>query len=147
MELSESYLRASNKLADAEAEYKSEVLKMRDVLIDELKSIISKNSELASISWQQFTPSFADGDVPEFTCHGIYGDIDLNYCGNDNIPNNGFPKTFTQEQKDQFRKLQKEVHTILCKLKQEDYQIMFGDPVEVTVTINGYTKEYCCNVN
>jgi hypothetical protein len=131
-------------------------------IMKELKKLMTDNPSLEAIKWQQYTPSFNDGDVCEFGTHGPYfkfdetilprdkededsgwivggeyGDIDKDFFTNKSDILNY--KTITS-----LKKAVEEVENLFEKLSTlSALQDMFGDGIEVTVTRSGVeTEEY-----
>lgn len=128
-----------------------------------LKELMQQNPLLAGIRWNQYTPSFNDGDVCEF------GVNDLEYKFNLGTPSkseddedydNGEDGWFqdwdidddffnkrvdilNHKQIPGLKKTIKDVNTVFEKLRsmESNLQQMFGDGVQITVTSEGVETE------
>lgn len=84
-------------------------------------------STIKSLTWQQYTPYFNDGEECEFSANVRYLVINI---GEDNEDDEA---GLTHEDK----KLLDEVKETLCSIDQNFYRDLFGNHVEVTLTAEG----------
>lgn len=131
---------------------------INELVMADLKSLMKDNPEIDSIKWQQYTPSFNDGDVCEFGIHGPYirftedlqprkeshyNDhyMDLSY----NYDLKEFFKKATDilnfEQISRLQKVTDQIAETFANFQYEDLKTSFGDGYEITVTSTGVEVE------
>ena len=96
------------------------------VLLEDLRPVFDANPKLKTVSWDQYGPSFADGDVSEF------------YVSEEPVLNEGDNEeeevTFPQQVYD-------EVAKILGGFTNDDFELMFGTDTTVIVNRSGKVKQ------
>jgi hypothetical protein len=138
-------------------------------IVDMLKTLMKENPLIKAISWQQYTPSFNDGDPCEFTLsgpfikfsnevtgagdHGVLDDEDSDKGFHDlqYDVNTEFFKSkmdiLNHEDIQQLEKTTSEVKKVMNSLfeMEDSLHSMFGDGVNVVVTQKGLeTEDYDC---
>ena len=113
-------------------------------LIEELRSLLCMHPGL-HLKWQQYTPSFNDGDPCIFRLAGIYLDVpdddgeewdafDMRH----GLGQPDLPSWVTPALSEKFTAV-----TCLLESNEELLQTLFGDGVEVTVNVDGITIDSC----
>jgi hypothetical protein len=97
-----------------------------EALKDGLKTVFDQYPDVESISWTQYTPYFNDGDECVFGVGHDYPDIN---------GHSGYTSVYDSSA--DFRLAQKAVREILKQIDDEDYRVMFGDHVQVTIHRDG----------
>jgi hypothetical protein len=112
----------------------------KTVFHEEMQVIFATYPELMDVSWTQYTPYFADGDVCEFSCHATHS-VHINCFG----PN---PEEPTIETDDEYKnkwpkysgsaskwetKAANEIVALINALGDDMMQFIFGDHVKVIV--------------
>jgi hypothetical protein len=112
----------NQKLSELEA-FKTEVQEaLTTEFLTELQAVFNAHPVITSISWRQYTPSYNDGDPCVFSSHAAYASI------------------WTTRDKEEDKELDwkhesyKAMTRHLGAVSQEQYEIMFGDGFEVTIT-------------
>jgi hypothetical protein len=116
----------------------------KNVFGDITKDIFNDNPQLASFSWNQYTPYFNDGETCEFHVNRDY--YKINNC-DDNVDNwtlnnEKYSKEIDLERLsfdsiDSLKKAFKQINDLLSMFENADLQQMFGDHAEITVNRNG----------
>jgi hypothetical protein len=113
-----------------------------------VKEIFEENKDwLESFSWTQFTPYFADGEVPEFYANHDDPEIngenayDVNFLKESIGPYHN--RTPNPDYMPERTEIVNQLKKLINSLGEETLQEIFGDHVKVTITINGIaTEEY-----
>ena len=136
---------AKDELKKIKKNRKSLADQVRDLFQEGTKEIFDKYPELRSFGWNQYTPSFCDGDP----CHFHVGEeiIVNGYSGEDR-----YPEWDEDENGDSTEIEEKKLNKIIGEIDdlrgEVDYSLlegMFGDNVVITVTRDGIsTDDYDC---
>lgn len=99
------------------------------------KELFDKYPNAESISWNQYTPYFNDGDECIFSVH------------NDNLEVNNQQSWDLDEDSEvygEFEAIEEDFKTVLQTIPDDFYRDLFGDHVQVTINKNGTidTEEY-----
>lgn len=149
---------------------REEQSKVADTAMGMLKSLINKTSYITAIRWQQYTPSFNDGDVCEFGIQDVEFLFDDSFHGrpskakskddeDDEIDDSGFVSSYMIDEEFFLKKKDilnykdvdviEEVASAICEIHSElsnssgILEAKFGDDVQITVTKKGVeTEEY-----
>jgi len=139
-------------------------------IMDVLKKMMADNPLIAGVKWQQYTPSFNDGEPCEFSISGPFIKFDEKISGagdsaaDEEQENGGFldanydiDDDFFKQKSDIFnfkeikalKKTVKDVCAVYSHLEAMDdcLESMFGSGVEVIVTKDGVeTEDYDCGM-
>lgn len=111
--------------------------------------LFEENPRLRSFTWNQYTPSWNDGDACTFSAHTDYPDIN-GACYDDIMYGDSFEEKFENDAsgaaeaplpltKEEAKALGKVVVDFLRQFKDTQLEHWFGDGVEVTCTRKGVT--------
>ena len=120
------------------SELKAQIAKLREdaqaeakaVFYEGAKQAFNKHPELKAYRWTQYTPYFNDGDACVFNSHHEYPELEFNGDGKVGDFKDGYD---SKEHKEVYEA----VHTFLQQFEDDDFEAMFGDHVQVTVTADG----------
>jgi len=91
-----------------------------------LLPLFQKYPDVKSISWQQYTPYFNDGDSCEFSVR------------NDDIYINGYDEyEMSKADREKFSPAKTEFEDLLTSIPEDFYKDLFGDHKEVKILCNG----------
>lgn len=148
---------------------KAEKAASKDIM-DVLKKMMADNPLIVGLKWQQYTPSFNDGEPCVFSISGPFIKFDEKISGagdndaDEEQENGGFldanydiDDDFYKKKSDIFnfkeikelKKTVKDVCAVYSHLEAMDTQLqeMFGDNIEVIVTKDGVeTEDYDCGM-
>lgn len=110
--------RAKQKMAEVKAEYLDEI---KASYFELVKDLFEKYPVIETISWQQYTQYFNDGEECSFNAH-----ID------DFVVNDEYK--YKSDMTSQEREMYITIEEYLNNFSEEDYKEMFGDHVSVTLT-------------
>jgi hypothetical protein len=128
----------------------------KDVFKELTAELFEENQNLVSFSWTQYTPYWNDGDVCEFDANIDYPSVKIKTDGGKIVRFNDYETVEVDEDEIEYEvedtekydrmceKLVTKVAKILKNFDNDDFKMMFGDHVEVTVDRNGKvrTSEY-----
>jgi hypothetical protein len=97
-----------------------------EVLEEGFKDIFAKYPEVETISWEQYTPFFNDGDVCEF---GINSDVEINGKSEWELEEGAETSPAYQEASD-----------LLTSIDEDVFEHIYGDHVKVTIHRNGKSE-------
>jgi hypothetical protein len=126
MELESQYLATKNQIKELRKNIKKQA---KDFFSDASKGLFESYPELISFRWTQYTPYFNDGDPCVFSANTEYPYL------------NGSDDEFFSSKDEPLNKAGKAVIKLLKTFEDEDYEMMFGDHCQVTVTRNGIDVE------
>lgn len=142
---SNSVLSSISSIEDIITEHrnlKSEIKKLQDQIKEKARGAFEKGIKIVfdhfptlnQIRWTQYTPYFNDGE--ECTFRSNHSDCSLNEDEDygEYYKDEGFPEGITKEIKDTVREF-------LRLFDENDYEIMFGNHVAVTITPKGISIE------
>lgn len=112
---------------------------------DECKELFVKHLKLQSFSWNQYTPYFNDGDECIFSVNRDsldikYGDEDFEEISDYTIRSDYYEQERRREGKEPAEGLAAaftDISATLNTLEEDDFRMMFGDHVKVTVSAAG----------
>lgn len=149
-------------------EKKEAIIKQQQELKAQVTDVFSKGvkelfdkypNHLAQIFWNQYTPYFNDGDPCQFSVNNFYinGEEAYDY-GRDPIDDlytpeeiklrdeyAGYTNFFTclsDERVQEFKLVEHEVCAFLALFDEDDYEFMFGDHSEITITKKGISVRH-----
>lgn len=106
--------------------------------------IFAANPQLVSYSWKQYTPYFNDGDSCEFSANTEYFNVKVSSdpaaADEDEDEDDDEFSTWGLDKKANLSPKEKAglaIGDLLELFEDDDYQMMFGDHVKVTVTVDG----------
>jgi hypothetical protein len=132
----------TTSFTDLQADFKALQNKM-DVLRDEIKekskaffkdaskALFEKHPNLETFRWTQYTPYFNDGDPCLFSVHSDYPEVAM---AGENIEDQESYEMPDRENEPQKYAAYGDVTTLLNTFRVEDFEDMFGDHCQVTVT-------------
>jgi hypothetical protein len=120
------------------AELQQEIRSLGESLLkEETATLFEKYPTLESISWNQYTPYFNDGDSCSFSAHTDYTDITIDgveetwvWVGSNCVS----PESVYEQVALDFRGITEHI-------PEEVFEDMFGDHVRVTITKDGITTD------
>jgi len=158
----EEFLEKKQQIAQQQKELQNS---LTDIFNKGIKELFDKYpNHLARIWWSQYTPYFNDGEPCTFRMGGFYVNGEEAYDYGDDVPEI-IDSLYTQEERDiraswsaprsktyeyldfntglspervkEFEKVESEVKKFLGLFSKDDYEFMFGDHVEITITKEG----------
>lgn len=111
------------------AEYKKDLKQNGEKLfLDATKDLFEKYPDLEWFQWKQYTPYFNDGD--ECVFHSQYEYPDIKLLSEGDAREGGW---FDEEKEKPLFKMAEDITKTLGSFEEEDYKLIFGDHVSVTV--------------
>lgn len=116
------------------------------VLKEVFFEFFQNNPEIESLSWQQYTDYFNDGDPCNFHIHLDYG-LHIKLTDYEDLINPEELRYGDEEDKELYKTYQKKYETNIDELTSSLYgvedllEMTFGDHVEVTATKEGFEVE------
>lgn len=65
----------------AKKDFKKQQTAFKKAFIESIQSLIKSDKSVDYISWEQYTPSYNDGDAPQFYCRATSGYFNISYDG------------------------------------------------------------------
>jgi hypothetical protein len=142
------------------AELKKELLKKsEEAFFTGSKKIMETCPDLKSVSWNQYTPHFNDGDVCEFSANTDYLTVNGNYVEDDDSlierivvkqgtwnRSTGFYEGRVEQPNPNFNKNLSDavdrLSEFLSIFDNDFYKSQFGDHIKVTITPDGFDTEW-----
>lgn len=127
------YAALKKKMSDLRKEMETAA---KDFFKTASKTLFDENPKLESFGWSQYTPYFNDGDTCEFSANTDYEAVSVNGMSQ-------WGEEWPEDEKEakEIEKLSKVVSKFLNQFEDDDFEKMFGDHVEVTVTRKGVKTE------
>ncbi len=126
METEDQYLATKNAMKELRKVVKKQA---KDFFSEASKDLFEKYPELISFRWTQYTPYFNDGDPCVFSANAEYPYL------------NGGEDEFFPDKDEPLNKAGKAVVKLLKNFENDDYEMMFGDHCQVTVSRKGIDVE------
>ncbi len=126
MESEDQYLATKNAMKELRKTIKKQA---KDFFSEASKGLFEKYPELTSFRWSQYTPYFNDGEPCVFSANVEYPYL------------NGSDEEFFSDKDEPLNKAGKAVLKLLRAFEDDDYETMFGDHCQVTVTAKGIDVE------
>lgn len=111
---------------------------------EEAQKLFDQFPGLIGFRWTQYTPYFNDGDPCRFRASTDYPEIAFDEIADEDDPDEKYVEHYApKESKEPSDVAARGVKEFLCVFDDHDYEEMFGDGVQVTVTAEGIeTDDY-----